>query len=440
MACDCENKSGEPRPGMNTWGCGCNKMPEEPQSAKRKGVVKFCDVCDPCNECASNVKLCAFVVPTLEDGRYYKNSFVFTQDEETVYYISDDRSEIPFGSRPKYINDFDPDDVELAYKNTVVYDVKNRVAYVYDNNGRMASFGMSAVTITDILAGDGISIDIDGGEYTISVDDSIARQEDLNTTALVVAANSDAITALQAKDTELEETIGDLSDEIGRVSGVADNASQTASQARTEAAAAQTTADAATTALAGKQDTLSAGNNISIVNNEISATDTTYGAFVGTDGTDAGEAGLVPAPVATDAGKYLKADGTWDSITVPQSGIPTDATFWGTSYDSANNRVMGEINFNSGSGSNNQYRIYKDGGYALRLDCGQNGAIRFYRENSLIFTIASIISANNHKIVSVADPTDAQDAATKNYVDTAVASAGAATYTPSEFSHIWQEA
>lgn len=38
-----------------------------------------------------------------------------------------------------------------------------------------------------------------------------------------------------------------------------------------------------------------------------------YMDFVGTDGTTAGTAGLVPAPATTDAGKFLKADGTWDS-------------------------------------------------------------------------------------------------------------------------------
>lgn len=35
------------------------------------------------------------------------------------------------------------------------------------------------------------------------------------------------------------------------------------------------------------------------------------GPFVGTDGTTAGQAGLVPAPATTDADKYLKSDGTW---------------------------------------------------------------------------------------------------------------------------------
>lgn len=37
----------------------------------------------------------------------------------------------------------------------------------------------------------------------------------------------------------------------------------------------------------------------------------TYEDFVGTDGEEDGVAGLVPAPAAADAGKFLKADGTW---------------------------------------------------------------------------------------------------------------------------------
>lgn len=61
------------------------------------------------------------------------------------------------------------------------------------------------------------------------------------------------------------------------------------------------------------QPKLTAGSNITIdSDNEISATDTTYSNFVGTDGAAAGTAGLVPAPATTDAGKFLKADGTWD--------------------------------------------------------------------------------------------------------------------------------
>lgn len=66
--------------------------------------------------------------------------------------------------------------------------------------------------------------------------------------------------------------------------------------------------------LATKQGTLTAGSNISITNGTISATDTTYNSFVGTDGTTAGTAGLVPAPTVSDTDKYLKSDGTWATV------------------------------------------------------------------------------------------------------------------------------
>lgn len=49
-----------------------------------------------------------------------------------------------------------------------------------------------------------------------------------------------------------------------------------------------------------------------------------YEDFVGTDGTTTGEAGLVPAPVATDAGYFLSASGDWEEI--PASGGAKELT------------------------------------------------------------------------------------------------------------------
>ena len=43
--------------------------------------------------------------------------------------------------------------------------------------------------------------------------------------------------------------------------------------------------------------------------------------FTGTDGTDAGTQGLVPAPAVTDTNKYLKADGTWATVEATVTGI-----------------------------------------------------------------------------------------------------------------------
>lgn len=59
----------------------------------------------------------------------------------------------------------------------------------------------------------------------------------------------------------------------------------------------------------------------------------TYDVFTGTDGTTAGTKGLVPAPATTDAGKFLKADGTWDeagggikTLTTADYNWPTTGT------------------------------------------------------------------------------------------------------------------
>ena len=106
-----------------------------------------------------------------------------------------------------------------------------------------------------------------------------------------------------------------------------------------------------TAGLATKQDTLTAGANVQINNNTISATDTTYSNFVGTDGTAAGAAGLVPAPATTDAGKFLKADGTWDTA---GGGGPTVVQTTGTSTTDvmSQNAVTSMIFNDPGSYSN----------------------------------------------------------------------------------------
>lgn len=90
------------------------------------------------------------------------------------------------------------------------------------------------------------------------------------------------------------------------------------------------------------QEKLVAGANISIdpATNTISAADTTYSNFVGTDGVDAGAAGLVPAPTAADVDKFLKSDGTWAT-----------AGGGGTSDLPVYNVKMSELNKESYSGA-----------------------------------------------------------------------------------------
>jgi hypothetical protein len=77
--------------------------------------------------------------------------------------------------------------------------------------------------------------------------------------------------------------------------------------------------------LSAVDTTYTAGNNVQINNNVISATNTTYGVF--DDDTD----GLTPGPTSAEisAGKYLKADGTWDTPATASytagNGISIDA-------------------------------------------------------------------------------------------------------------------
>lgn len=47
-------------------------------------------------------------------------------------------------------------------------------------------------------------------------------------------------------------------------------------------------------------------------------TDTTYSAFKGASGSAAGGAGLVPAPQTADAAKFLKGNGTWANVDIPE--------------------------------------------------------------------------------------------------------------------------
>lgn len=53
--------------------------------------------------------------------------------------------------------------------------------------------------------------------------------------------------------------------------------------------------------------------------------------FTGTDGVSAGTAGLVPAPAAADANKFLNSDGSWTAVsagssTITGTGAPTSST------------------------------------------------------------------------------------------------------------------
>ena len=100
------------------------------------------------------------------------------------------------------------------------------------------------------------------------------------------------------------------------------------------------------------QPKLTQGTGITISNNTISAN-----AMVGSNGTTAGSAGIVPAPAKTDNTKFLKGDGTWATVdALPsqtgQSGkfLTTDGSVasWAT-LDTALNGTTAPTNATVGS-------------------------------------------------------------------------------------------
>lgn len=211
-----------------------------------------------------------------------------------------------------------------------------------------------------------------------------------------------------------------------------------------------------------------------------------YVDFVGTDGTNAGVSGLVPAPAATDAGKVLGADGTW------VIGGPTVVQTTGTSTT----KVMSQNAVTS--------MVYADPSTKRKIQIGQtaianganaiavgasavvaglcnsgvaigpaaitqpengvatygqvsigNGAQSFANYSVAIgygakatvkgqFDISTQATTNTNGynnsqyrlLTGLYDPQNAHDAATKGYVDTAVAGAGTA-FTNAEFNSIF---
>lgn len=240
-----------------------------------------------------------------------------------------------------------------------------------------------------------------------------------------------------------------------------------------------------------------------------------YTDFVGTDGTAAGEAGLVPAPATTDAGKFLKADGTWDdagsAVNVAQTmgtstedamsqnavtkmiypheysgGVvnpeaisiainPRVSTISGgvnvgeqtirrgsnsviignsahdgaQSQNSSSNGVVA-IGYNAGVQMVSSSYTHSSHATALGTQTRLNGvgsvALGSFTSTTMSgqVNIGPDIASYGYNntvyrlLTGLYDPQSAHDAANKQYVDTAVAGAGASTISSTDWSDLWQ--
>lgn len=135
MSCNC-NGCGQPQRL-----CRCPKGKGE---APKRAYIAECTDCDPCRPCESMVKICSFVTPTLTEGQRFRNSFVYNQEDDSVYYISDDGTPTRFGSSPMFIDSFNPDD--KAIPRQVVFDFANNKAYVFNPEGEYVTVDLAGAS------------------------------------------------------------------------------------------------------------------------------------------------------------------------------------------------------------------------------------------------------------------------------------------------------
>lgn len=189
-----------------------------------------------------------------------------------------------------------------------------------------------------------------------------------------------------------------------------------------------------------------------------------YTDFVGTDGTAGGQNGLVPAPVATDAGKFLNANGSWEEVQAGPTVVQTTGTSTTDvmSQNATTSMVYADpsITYKVRIGATSS--VTGDNGTAVGRGAaaGQNAvSLGFASSASARGSIAigmgstasvqgefNVGTSNGYNgynnsayrlLTGVYDPQNAHDAATKGYVDTAVSTAGGASISNAEFNTIF---
>lgn len=135
---------------MNNNCCGCGQPQKlcrcplkKKEGCPERACIKECTDCDPCRPCESMVKICSFVAPNLEEAKAFRNSFVYNQEDDSVYYISDDNTPTRFGSSPMFIEDFQP--ASRTIPRQLVFDFLNNKGYVYSPDGQVRTFDLSEV-------------------------------------------------------------------------------------------------------------------------------------------------------------------------------------------------------------------------------------------------------------------------------------------------------
>lgn len=122
--------------------CNCGQAPCRCRAFKgttvKRAHISTCTDCDPCESCESMVKICSFVVDSVEEGQVFHNSFIYNKADDAVYYISDDGTPTRFGASPMFIENFNP--AERQIPRQIVFDIPNSRAYAFAPDGTYMTF------------------------------------------------------------------------------------------------------------------------------------------------------------------------------------------------------------------------------------------------------------------------------------------------------------
>lgn len=171
---------------MSCCNCGQPKKlcrcPKKSTETPERAYIAECTDCDPCRPCESMVKICSFVTPTLTEGQRFRNSFVYNQEDDSVYYIADDGTPTRFGSSPMFINAFNPDDRKIPRQ--TVFDFANQKAYIYDPEGNYITVDLLPSAKKYILT------QVSEGVATLSDDSGTTYSDIFNTLTSAIGNNA----------------------------------------------------------------------------------------------------------------------------------------------------------------------------------------------------------------------------------------------------------
>ena len=153
--------------------------------------------------------------------------------------------------------------------------------------------------------------------------------------------------------------------------------------------------------------------------------------FIGATSTSDGGSGLVPQPLTGDQDKFLKGDGTWSEIEIPETlPNPQKLTFAGAVTAEYDGSGAVTVVIPEGSGGKSAYQYAQEGGYTGTEEefSAKLAQEKFANPNALTFTGAATGTYDGSAAVSVEIPSGGDVEKRVRHIATVSVTAGTTSY------------